>query len=1035
MPQDSSKADCIRLEPLGRLRQTQNGNVRGTDQARDQLVKFSVVTGGNSVEAVVWRRGVMSDQDVDDVAFLTGAVARSDSPDGVIKKSLYEKNGVASCSHNRALCIATVVFALLFTIAVIIAFTGPQSDCTCAGEKPQNFVGEEWNVTKIFVPRATNGQIFPWNNIRLPTNVKPFRYNITIHPNLTTLEVHGHITIEIYVEKDTNFIVLNSQNLTITKYMVQDRKGHNLTVTRMLEYTGAQQLYLEIREKFKKRHNYTLFFRYNSKLSTEFEGFYISSYMSNEGERRYLATTHFEPTYARAAFPCFDEPHFKARFRMTILRDRHHIALFNMPIRDTEEAGFYVGKGLLQDDFQESVEMSTYLVAFIICDYDHISNTTRKGVSVSVYTPPPYISQASFALSTATHMMDFFEDFFGIPYPLPKQDFAAIPDFATGAMENWGLITFRETAILYDSIETSTSAHQWIAVVIAHELAHQWFGNLVTMKWWNDLWLNEGFASFLEYLGVDSLFPEWEMLDQFILDKTQPALAQDALSSSHPISVPVDDPSEIKAIFDTISYSKGASILHMLGNFLQMDILQSSLNDYLNIYKFKTAETKDFWNVFSKNTNQSLEVKNIMDTWTNQMGFPLITLIREGNETLAVQERFLLTTESTNHTIRSLPKSKYDYKWYVPLTYYTDMEPELTNMVWMNMSDARFELSPNIRWLKANVNQTGFYRVMYEESMWQELIKVLKTNHTLLNPADRANLIDDAFTLCRAGLLNASVPLELSSYLVHERHYVPWATAIEHFHAWSRRLSEGLSYKLFLQHMRKLLTPIVEHVGWKTGGSHLDKLMRSNILATAVMYGLNDTVSRARTEFHKWMEGNHSIHPDFKEVVYSAGVKYGGSAEWQHCWNVYNSTNIPSERRLMLKALGVASDPWILQRYLLFSLDRNMVKVQDMKTVLAVVASNPEGRLLAWRHLKAYWPTMNSTFGNATFMIGSLISAVTTHLSTPYDLSEVTTYFNGMNVGSATRALEQSIETIKLNVNWVRNNDADIYRWLRNYLK
>lgn len=207
-------------------------------------------------------------------------------------------------------------------------------------------------------------------------------------------------------------------------------------------------------------------------------------------------------------------------------------------------------------------------------------------------------------------------------------DLIAIPDFATGAMENWGLITYRETAILYDPVQTSTTAHQWVAIVVAHELAHQvisyvyfylniilqylflqWFGNLVTMKWWNDLWLNEGFASFLEYLGVNSLKPEWKMLEQFILDKTQPALALDALISSHPISVAVHDPSEIEAIFDTISYSKGAAILHMLGNFLQQETLQNGLNDYLNTYKYSNADTKDLWNVFSKHTNQSLEVK------------------------------------------------------------------------------------------------------------------------------------------------------------------------------------------------------------------------------------------------------------------------------------------------------------------------------------------------------------------------------------------------------------------------------------------
>lgn len=202
------------------------------------------------------------------------------------------------------------------------------------------------------------------------------------------------------------------------------------------------------------------------------------------------------------------------------------------------------------------MEMSTYLVAFVICDYTHIGNLTERGVSLSVYTPPPYQKQAAFALKTASHIMDFFDDFFGIPYPLPKQDLIAIPDTVTGAMENWGLITYRETAILYDPNQTSTLSHQRVAAVIAHEIVHQWFGNLVTMKWWDDLWLNEGFATYLEYLAVARLFPEWKMMEQFVLHKTQPALAYDALASSHPITVTIEDPAEIESTFDSISYNK-----------------------------------------------------------------------------------------------------------------------------------------------------------------------------------------------------------------------------------------------------------------------------------------------------------------------------------------------------------------------------------------------------------------------------------------------------------------------------------------------
>ncbi|XP_046689288.1 LOW QUALITY PROTEIN: endoplasmic reticulum aminopeptidase 2-like [Homalodisca vitripennis] len=974
----------------------------------------------------------MSEQDVDDVAFLTG-----DSQTGIHKRSVYEHNGVAVCSQKRALCIATVVMAILFTISLIIAYAGPQAECPCAGEKPASLDGEDEEGVRNVIPIATNGEIFPWNNPRLPTFARPTRYHMHIHPNLTTLDVKGQVTIDFNVEKDTFFIVLHSKNLTITDKMVTtDRKTNRLQIARFLEYPNGQQLYLEMKEKFRRRVNYTLIMRFATRLSRELEGFYLSSYTTKDGERRYLATTHFEPTYARTAFPCFDEPQFKARFKMSIFRDRFHISLFNMPIINTEDAGFYMGTGLLRDDFQESVEMSTYLVAFVVCDYKHISGRTSRDVSVSVYAPPDLIPQAKFALDTAVSMMDHYEDFFGVDYPLPKQDLIAIPDFGVGAMENWGLITYRETSILYDPNETSAAAHQWVAVVVAHELSHQWFGNLVTMRWWNDLWLNEGFASFLEYLGVDHVMPGWNMMEQFVLEKTQPGLNLDALTSSHPISVSVHDPTEIEAIFDTISYSKGAALLYMLEKFLGQDTFRSGLNDYLNIHKYGNADTKDLWTVLSKHANNSIQVKTIMDTWTRQMGFPLISIGREGSSVYANQSRFLLTPDPYNDSSAALdmPRSQFAYKWYVPLSYYTDLS-DVEETVWMNMTDIKFEVDPNIEWLKANVNQSGFYRVTYEDEMWQDLITALKLNHTAFSPADRASLIDDAFTLCRAGLLNVTIAMDLSLYLLRERDYVPWATALEHFQAWSRYLSEAAPYRLFLRYMKHLLGPVAHSLGWDDSGTHMNKLMRSDILASAVLCDVEETVKEARARFHAWMTKGARIPPNLREVVYSAGIKYGGVKEWQFCWSKYNNSGVPSERKLLLRVMGVASDPWILQRYLLATLDRDKVRPQDVKIVIATVASNPEGRLLAWRHLKAHWTTLQGLFGNATFTMGSLISTVTSHFSSQFDYKEVAKFFRHLNVGSGSRSLEQSLETIQLNIHWVRRNEEPLFQWLTGYLE
>ncbi|KAJ8684054.1 hypothetical protein QAD02_019846 [Eretmocerus hayati] len=1010
-------SEAIRMEPLGRTSSSRPSGQNGTANAN-----LSRRTG--------------------------------DTNPGLHKRNLYEQNGVAVCSQKRALCITVVVFATLFAISLIIAYAGPQNgtlkslalslrqyldtylgtqDCPCAGEKPANYVIEEDDDSE---PIATNGEIFPWDNVRLPDYVHPTRYNITIHPNLTTLEVKGMVTIEFYVDQETNNIVFHSKNLTVTERMVLDKKGHRLKISKMLEYPKHQQVYLELEEsKFKKKGNYSVHLRFNSKLKHELEGFYLSSYISSDQERRYLATTHFEPTYARSAFPCFDEPRFKAKFKVSIFRDRFHIALCNMPIVNTEDAGFYMGTGLLRDDFQESVEMSTYLVAFVVCDFKRLSQMTQRNVSVSVYAAEAMLPQANYAVKTAAKTMDYFESFFGVQYPLPKLDLIAIPDFAAGAMENWGLITYRETSILYDPRESSAPAHEWVAVVIAHELAHQWFGNLVTMKWWNDLWLNEGAASFFEYKGVSHISPEWSMMDQFILDKIQPALDLDALASSHPISVPVKDPSEIESIFDPISYNKGASVLYMLEGFLSEHTLRIGLNDYLKTHAYGNADTNDLWSVFTKRVNKTFDVKAIMDTWTQQTGFPLITISREGNMITASQKRFLISPNRGNESELLQPKSPFKYKWYVPLSFYTSKEPKQIRNIWMNMTDVTFEVPADAEFIKCNVNQTGFYRVSYPASMWTSIIETLLKDHEKFSPADRANLIDDAFTLCKAGELNASIPLQLSLYLLNEREYVPWATALSYLHSWKEKLSESSAYKRYIIFFKKLLTPVTQYVGWNDDGSHLKKLLRIAVLQSAVELHLDTVVKPTKDLFDEWMKNQKTIAPNIREVVYAAGVKFGGQDEWKHCWETYRKTIYPSEKRIMLQALGATTDPWLLQRYLLLTLNRTLVRPQDVDTVISAVAKNPEGKLLAWRHLKAHWPEIQNLVGNGSLTMGGLIQVVTSDFFTEYDHREVKQFFKNLDVGSGERMLEQSLETIKFNIHWVKKNADTIDEWLINHLE
>ncbi|XP_077259452.1 endoplasmic reticulum aminopeptidase 1 isoform X1 [Temnothorax americanus] len=961
-----------------------------------------------------------------------------DSNAGLHRRNFYERaNEVVRCSERKTYCVLCICCLVLLVTSLIIALAPLRTGCTCPQEDLSKAIDDEENA----VPRMENGEVFPWDNIRLPAFAHPIRYNITMHPNLTTLEFRGRVTIEFFVDEETKFIVFHSKNLTIKEQIVKD-DHEELKIAKLLEYPKREQLYLELEDtSFRKKNNYTLYLSFNSTLnSTDLKGFYFSSYTTPEGEYRYLATTRFEPTYARMAFPCFDEPQFKAKFKISIYRDRFHIALCNMPAINTEEAGFYLGTNLLRDDFQESVDMSTYLVAFVVCDFKRVFELTQRNTSVSVYATSHMLPHMKYAMITAARIMDYFESFFGIPYPLPKQDIVAIPNFEPVAMENWGLITIRESFLMYDQQETPTKLQEYIAVIMAHELAHQWFGNLVTMKWWNDLWLNEGAATFFEYKGVNHIFPEWGMMDLFILHKTQRALELDALANSHPVSVPVENPVEIESIFDMVSYFKGASILYMLEVVLCENVFKRGLNDYLNLHAYGNTETNDLWNVFtkhSKNTSIStdLDVKTIMNTWIQQMGFPLVTIIREDSTITATQKRFLASPRETGVNI-SQPKSSFNYKWYIPLNCYTDKDDPMESPigVWMNMTNATFDIPSDVDYIKCNINQTGFYRVNYPKEMWTSIIKTLMMNHTKFSPADRANLIDDAFSLCDAGEVDASIPLELSLYLVNETDYAPWETALRYLNFWKDRLAESAAYKKYILFFKQLLGPITRYIGWTDEGSHLKKLLRIAVLKSAIELEMNDVVKSARSLFQDWISKGKRIAPNIRNIVYMAGIKFGEEADWQHCWQVYLKTQIQSEKLLMLQALGATMDPWLLKRYLRLSLNRNLLKAQEVNTVITSVAANPHGHYLAWRHIKAYWPQIEALYMNESLSINNLIlSVVPDYFITEYDYREVSEFFKQRDVRSGNRTLQQSLEMIKFNIHWVKTNAKGVNNWLTEY--
>uniref|UniRef100_A0A8D1HZA3 Aminopeptidase n=1 Tax=Sus scrofa TaxID=9823 RepID=A0A8D1HZA3_PIG len=627
---------------------------------------------------------------------------------------------------------------------------------------------DQYNENPGVFPVATNGEPFPWRELRLPTKVIPLHYDLFVHPNLTSLDFVASEKIEVLVRDTTQFIILHSHGLEIMNATLQSeedlrykKSGEKLTV---LSYPAHQQIALLVPEKLMADLRYSVAIDFQAKLADGFEGFYKSTYRTLGGETRTIAVTDFEPTHARMAFPCFDEPLFKANFSIKIRRESRHIALSNMPkVKTIEREG-----GLLEDHFETTVKMSTYLVAYIVCDFASVSGTASSGVKVSIYASPDKWSQTHYALEASLKLLDFYENYFNIHYPLPKLDLVAIPDFESGAMENWGLVTYRETSLLFDPKTSSTSDKLWVTKVIAHELAHQWFGNLVTMEWWNDIWLNEGFATYMELISVNVTYPELQF-DNIFLNNCFDVIKSDSLNSSRPVSKQAETPTQIQEMFDAISYKKGACLLNMLKDFLSEEKFKKGIIHYLKKFSYRNAKNDDLWSSLSnsclesdftsggfcysdsKTTSNTLtfleenvEVKDIMTTWTRQKGIPLVVVEQEGRLLKLRQERFL------NGVFRDDPEwgalQERWYLWHIPVTYSTSSSNAIHRHLLTSKTDTLY-LPEKTSWVKLNVDSNGYYIVHYEAHGWDQLIAVLNQNHTLLRPKDRIGLIHDAFQL------------------------------------------------------------------------------------------------------------------------------------------------------------------------------------------------------------------------------------------------------------------------------------------------
>ncbi|CAG5120980.1 unnamed protein product, partial [Candidula unifasciata] len=957
------------------------------------------------------------------------------------------------CSKGWAIGILLLMGTIMIAVAVIAAFARPSSapstsHCNTPGQYVTSDTFTDQDVQIQEEPQtyiSTNGEPFPWRDLRLPRTLIPESYSIFLHANITESYFTGNVHMNLRVDQDTDFIVFHTKELNLSNiniYVAHDRNSSlrnfntKVSVLKELEYVRNEQYYLHLGASVKSSSfvQVQVDFRGSLPSSNSMRGFYKSSY-TLRGQERYIASTHFEATAARLAFPCLDEPELKAKFTMSLVRDQQHITLFNMPLKRTAP---YHGD-LVVDEYEETVRMSTYLVAYVISDFKNISATSKDGVEVRVFASEDKIHMGQVALKAAVTILDYYSSFFGTPYPLPKQDLVAIPNFGAGAMENWGLILFRESSLLFDPDISTASSREAVVTTVAHELAHQWFGNLVTMKWWNDLWLNEGFATFVENnIGTDIVDSTFRKKDSAMANYLE-VMSQDSLMSSHPIAVSVSDPSEIDSVFDKISYDKGSAVIRMLQHFLKEEPFRKGLRNYLLKHKYGNAETSDLWNSFQEVSSlpSHLTVKQIMDTWTNQMGLPVVTVIRREGKIHLSQQRFLLMG-SLGHTDAAKEKfqSPYGYKWIIPFTYKTSNQNE-EHLLWLSEHEDQVEFSDeSATWLKANVDTQGFYRVNYDKHGWQSIIRQLSEDHTVFSVADRMGLIDDVFYLARAGLTDYGTALDLTSYLVNETDYFVWSLALSQFGFLRARLFLEEEYSLLNNYTLLLAKSHIDVVDWSVKQNPVDEFMQSLMIGTAVTLEYQKLIDRAVELYKPWRDGmGVTISNGLRSVVYSQGVKHGTNSDWELVFDRYTKAIVPSERRILLHALGSTLDGRLLQMLLKYGLDDSKVKSQDSESVLTGVAGNRNGQLFAWKFLREHYDTIFERFGSSSFLMSDIIEGIVASFNTQFDYDEVVAFFKNKKLGTAKLTLQQSLEYIRSHISWVKDYMPTVKTWIRENTK
>ncbi len=840
---------------------------------------------------------------------------------------------------------------------------------------------------------------------KLPKTVVPRHYEIRIRPDLDKFVTQGSVMVDLEVLKPTREIILNALELEVTTAtLISDREIPLNPVINATNQTLELNLPMELAPG-----SYRLALEFNGQIGEQEQGLFYVRYVAPSGGKVMLGT-QMEPTDARRMFPCWDEPVFRATFDLTVVVPEKHRAISNMPV----ERENHLSGGVKEVKFACTPAMASYLVAFVSGELEELKGES-EGVQIRIITTEGKRTQGRYALEATKKLLAYYNDYFGIKYPLPKLDQIAIPGSFDGAMENWGAITYNESFLLFDSKASSQETKQGIFVTVAHEMAHQWFGDLVTMAWWDNLWLNEGFATWMENKATDHFNPDWQMWLAAAAEKTA-VMSGDARSTTHPIQTPIRSESQANDAFDSITYQKGGAFLRMLESYLGEKQFRHGIHEYLALHLYANTTTADLWAALEDVSGKP--IRTISAGWTEQPGLPVVNVKAEcinGREVVSLaQERFTVQNPSAA-----------PLQWEIPVTLMDAAHSGRVNVTLLESKSGSVALGDCTSAVKANAGDAGYYRVAYDSTAFQRLQAVFNQ----LSDADRLNLLNDTWAMVEAERAPATTYLDLLDSIHGEKSPAVWQQILATLGVIDELEQHQPGRELFREYGRALLRPQLQRLGWsgKSRARSADALLRNRLMTSLGDFGDERVIAQARELFKKFLANPGSLEADLRPPVLKVVGRYSDRQTYEQLHALARKARGTEERELYYQAMSRALDPKLAEMTLALSLTDETVPQEATRLVIDVADSSEQPEL-AWQfareHMNELLPRVDA------FERNHYVPSILSSFCDAARADELETFMKTNAPADAQEKVKETAESIRLKAALKQRELPGIDRWI-----